>query len=192
MNNYIGRIIVMSFIAMALSSFSILTLDSTNQAEAQKFQLARGQKLPNVALMGKNQQPVHLDELQGRVKIVSIVPQLNTPVCDEQTHRFSETNQGLDQHLDIITISTNTSGDQRLFADKADIHNVVFLSDTPNYDFGRTTGLLHPMHLILQRAVIIADSDNVIRYIEEVPMSQLPNFDRAFETARNILKHENP
>ena len=122
---------------------------------------------------------------------MSMVPQLNTPVCDEQTHRFSEKNEGLDQLLEIVTISTNTSPDQAQFADKANIHNITFLSDSPDFDFGKKTGLLLPRHGILHRAVFVADSDNIIRYIEIVPMSQLPNFDRAYAAARNVLDSQN-
>ena len=150
--------------------------------------IMKGEVLPNATLIGHNGTPVQVEALKGRVKILSMVPQLNTPVCDEQTHRFSEQNGGLDQLLDIVTISTNSSEDQSRFAEKAHIQNVTFLSDSPDFDFGRKTGLLLATHGILHRAVIVADGDNIVRYIERVPMSQLPNFDRAYEAAQKILK----
>ena len=43
-------------------------------------------------------------DLKGKVKIVSIVPQLNTPTCDEQTHQFSEQNGGLDSSNSVFPI----------------------------------------------------------------------------------------
>ena len=153
--------------------------------------LEKGQVLPNSRLVRTSGAPVYLDDLKGRIKILSMVPQLNTPVCDEQTHRFSEQNDGLDKEVDIITISTNSSDDQAHFADKADIHNVTFLSDAPDFDFGKTTGLLLPTHSILSRTVVVADRDNIIRYIESVPMSQLPNFESAYQAARRILVEPN-
>jgi len=149
--------------------------------------LSRGQELPDATLRRANDSTIRLRALKGRVKILSMVPQLNTPVCDEQTHRFSEKNEGLDQHLDIVTISTNTHQDQTVFAEKAGIANITFLSDSPHFDFGKKTGLLHPMHHILQRAVLVVDEENIIRYIEIVPMSQLPNFRAALEAARRVL-----
>jgi thiol peroxidase len=76
---------------------------------------------------------------------------------------------------------------QVLFAEKAGIANVTFLSDSPDFDFGRKTGLLHPMHHILQRAVMVVDEQNVVRYIEIVPMSQLPNFAGVLTAARRVL-----
>ncbi|MDT7042516.1 redoxin family protein [Candidatus Nitronereus thalassa] len=149
--------------------------------------ISRGQPIPDATLLGADNTRIQMNELKGRVKILSVVPQLNTPVCDEQTHRFSEKNEGLDQHLQIVTISTNTYEDQAVFAEKARIGNITFLSDSPDFDFGRKTGFLHPMHQILQRAVMVLDEENVVRYIEIVPMSQLPNFPAALEAARRVL-----
>ncbi|GJL62972.1 MAG: 2-Cys peroxiredoxin [Nitrospirales bacterium] len=149
--------------------------------------LEKGQTLPNARLVDKNGSHIHLNDFKGRIKILSMVPQLNTPVCDEQTHRFSEKNGGLDKDVEIVTISTNSFDDQAHFSDKADIHNVTFLSDSPDYDFGKTTGLLLPSHGILSRTVVVADQDNVVRYIEYVPMSQLPNFENAYQAARKLV-----
>ena len=161
-------------------------------SEASTPSMAKGDPLPNARVIRTDGTPIELNSLKGRIKILSMVPQLNTPVCDEQTHRFSEKNEGLDQYLDIVTISTNTSQDQVQFAEKANIHNLTFLSDSPEFDFGKKTGLLLPNHGILHRAVVVADSDNVIRYIELVPMSQLPNFKRAYDAARSVLKSREP
>ena len=169
-----------------LSSLS-LVLITNSITFAMPLKISRGQQLPDAKLIGMNNASIHMRSLKGHVKILSIVPQLNTPVCDEQTHRFSENNGGLDKDLEIVTISTNTHDDQVLFAGKAKISNITFFSDSPNFDFGKKTGLLHPMHQILQRAVMVVDADNIVRYIEIVPMSQLPNFSAALEKARRIL-----
>ena len=160
----------------------------TSKSLASTPSIEKGDPLPNARVIQTDGTPIELNSLKGRVKILSMVPQLNTPVCDEQTHRFSENNEGLDQYLDIVTISTNTAQDQAQFSEEAKIHNLTFLSDSPEFDFGRKTGLLLPNHGILHRAVFVADSDNVVRYIELVPMSQLPNFERAYDAARSVLK----
>ena len=149
--------------------------------------LVKGQSIPMVNLVGKDGEPVSLNTLKRQVTLVSIVPQLNTPVCDEQTHRFSEQNDGLDEFVQMVTISTNTHTDQRKFSHDANIHNMTFLSDAPDFQFGRQTGLLLKEIDILHRAVIVLDEDLIIRYVEIVPMSQLPNFDNAFQAARRLL-----
>ena len=171
---------------VCLSSLMLFTVPGWSMTA----NISRGQPLPDAKLHGANNSSIQLSELKGRVKILSMVPQLNTPVCDEQTHRFSEHNEGLDQHLQIVTISTNTYQDQEVFAEKARIGNITFLSDSPHFDFGEKTRLLHPMHQILQRAVMVVDEENIVRYIEIVPMSQLPNFPAAFEAARRVLGHQ--
>lgn len=146
-----------------------------------------GQALPEAVLVRHGKPSVSLSSLKGRVKIISVVPQLNTPTCDEQTHRFSETNGGLDKHLDIITISTNPARVQSEFADKANIHNLTFLSDAPDYDFGTKTGLLNPAFSFLKRMVLVADAENIIRYVDFVPGGGLPQIDRALQAARKVL-----
>ena len=143
-----------------------------------------GDRLPNAGLIGSRSQSVRLTDTRGRVRLISIVPQLNTPVCDEQTHHLSEQNGGVDQTIEIVTISTNASADQAAFAKKAGISNITFLSDSPSYEFGRQSGLLLPSYKILHRSVIVADAENIIRYVQLVPMGELPNFDAAFEAAR--------
>ncbi len=165
--------------------YSLILLDVP--AWSMPTKISRGHELPDATLLDANNSKMQLSELKGRVKILSMVPQLNTPVCDEQTHRFSEKNEDLDQLLEIVTISTNTYDDQGVFAERAGIANVTFLSDSPHFDFGKKTGLLHPMHQILQRSVMVVDEENIVRYIEIVPMSQLPNFSAAFDAARRVL-----
>ena len=150
-----------------------------------------GERLPDVPLTATTGETVTLARLDGRVKLISIVPQLNTPVCDEQTHHFSEQNGGLDRQLELITVSTNTSEDQVNFAKKARISNIRFFSDAPDYAFGKKTGLLLPLYGVLHRAVMVADADNVIRYLQVVPMGELPNFDAAYDAARHLVQaHE--
>ncbi|WNM60221.1 redoxin family protein [Candidatus Nitrospira neomarina] len=149
--------------------------------------LEKGSLIPSVTVIGKDGEAISLDTLKGKVTLISIVPQLNTPVCDEQTHRFSERNGGLDQLMSFVTLSTNTYKDQQEFSDKADIHNMTFLSDAPDYHFGTHTGLLLKDLSILHRAVLVLDTQGIIRYVEMVPMGQLPDFDQALQVSRSLL-----
>lgn len=149
--------------------------------------LEKGSLIPSVTVIGKDGEAISLDTLKGKVTLISVVPQLNTPVCDEQTHRFSERNGGLDQLMAFVTLSTNTHKDQQEFSDKADIHNMTFLSDAPDYHFGTHTGLLLKDMSILHRAVLVLDTKGIIRYVEMVPMGQLPDFDQALQVSRSLL-----
>jgi thiol peroxidase len=147
-----------------------------------------GKTLPDAQLKSYGIANVEISSLKGKIKIISVVPQLNTPVCDKQTHQFSETNNGLDKHIDIITVSTNTPDGQYEFAKKANIHNLIFLSDNIGFQFGRSTGLLIEGVGVLRRTIIIADKDNIIRYVDFVPGGGLPNINKALKAASDLLK----
>ena len=147
-----------------------------------------GKTLPDAQLKSYGIANVEISSLKGKIKIISVVPQLNTPVCDKQTHQFSESNNGLDQHIDIITVSTNTPDGQYEFAKKANIHNLFFLSDNLGFQFGRSTGLLIEGMGVLRRTIIIADKDNIIRYVDFVPGGGLPNINKALKAASDLLK----
>ncbi len=130
---------------------------------------------------------VSLTEGKGRVRIVSIVPSLDTKVCEQQTHYLSEKNRGLDRDVQLITVSVDTPFAQKRFADEANIHNVTFLSDYRGGDFGRAYGLLIPDLHLLARSVMVVDKDNVVRYLQVVPeLASMPDMERAFEEARKV------
>ncbi len=122
---------------------------------------------------------------KGAVRIVSIVPSLDTKVCEQQTHYLSEKNAGLDRDVQLITVSVDTPFAQKRFAEEAKITNVTFLSDYRGGDFGKAHGLLVPDIHVLARTVMVVDKDNVIRYLQIVPeMASLPDMDAAFQAAR--------
>lgn len=124
----------------------------------------------------------------GKVRIISIVPSLDTKVCEQQTHQLSEKNHGLDKMVELITVSIDTPFAQKRFAEEAKIRNITFLSDYRGADFGKTHGLfLRDPHL-LARTVMVIDPHNVIRYLQITPeLAQLPDLEEAFKFARSLV-----
>ena len=177
-------ILIMLIVYFILFPLKAFTYTATSSAEVLKV----GQPLPDAKLKAYGKMDVNLNELKGKIKIISVVPKLNTPVCDKQTHIFSETNGGLDKDVDIITLSTNTIEEQNLFAKKANIHNLVFLSDDPSFQFGKKTGLLIDGLGVLRRTVMVIDQNNIIQYVDFVPGGGLPNIKKALEVARDLLQ----
>ena len=144
-----------------------------------------GDTLPNAKLAGGDLKLVSLTDGKGKVRIVSIVPSLDTKVCEQQTHYLSEKNANLDRDLQLITVSVDTPFAQKRFAQEAKIDNVTFLSDYRGGDFGRAHGLLVPDIHVLARTVMVVDKDNVIRYMQVVPeIASMPDMDAAFHAAR--------
>jgi len=130
---------------------------------------------------------VSLTEGKGKVRIVSLVPSLDTKVCEQQTHYLSERNRGLDREVQLITVSVDTPFAQKRFAEEANIRNVTFLSDYRGGDFGRAHGLLVPVLHLLARSVMVVDKDNVVRYLQVVPeLASMPDMEKAFEEARKV------
>ena len=170
-----------------MAHFFLWSHDNANSEINRSEVLKIGKTIPNAQLNRFRQANIQIDDLKGKIKIISVVPKLNTPVCDEQTHQFSEKNGGLDESVDIITISTNTAQGQDSFAKKAKINNLIFLSDNPNFDYGENTGLLIEGKGILRRTVLVLDEKNIIRYVDLVPGGGLPDIKGARNAARQIL-----
>lgn len=177
-----------------------ISLDSIKPGEGQAV-LVQGKSLPlagqgaqvgttapDVELVKTDLSSFRLAGTQGRIKIISVVPSLDTPVCEQQTHYLSERNQGLDQQVDLLTVSMDLPFAQKRFARKAGIENVLFLSDHQSAAFGQAYGLLIPDLRLLSRAVLVLDRNNMIRHLQVVPaLDVLPDMDAAFDAARRLL-----
>jgi thiol peroxidase len=125
---------------------------------------------------------------KGKVRIISVVPSLDTKVCEQQTHYLSERNKGLDKMVELVTISIDTPFAQKRFADEAKIDNVTFLSDYRGGDFGKTHGLFLKGPHVLARAIMVVDAQNKIRYLQITPeLAQMPDMDEAFAFARSLI-----
>ncbi|MBX3303363.1 MAG: thiol peroxidase [Nitrospira sp.] len=124
----------------------------------------------------------------GKVRIINIVPSLDTPVCEQQTHYLSEKNKGLDKMVELITVSVDTPFAQKRFAQEAKIANVTFLSDYRGGDFGKSHGLFLEGPHVLTRAVMVVDKMNIIRHLQITPeLAQLPDMEEAFQIARRLV-----
>ena len=181
----LGQLVFLIF----LTCFFLVSLNGFAKAKNKSSDILKvGKPLPNATLSEYGKMSVELKDLKGKIKIISIVPKLNTPVCDKQTHKFSETNGGLDKEIDIITLSTNSAEAQHQFAEKAKIKNLLFLSDSPDFSFGKKTGLLIEGMDVLRRTVIVTDQNNIIRYVDFVPSGGLPNIKKALKAAQDLLE----
>src|SRR3989454_7362481 len=131
---------------------------------------------------------VNIAETSGKVRIISIVPSIDTTVCEQQTHYLSEKNNGLDKMVQLITVSVDTPFAQGRFAREAKIGNVTFLSDFRGGEFGRDNGLLVKAPHFLARAVMVGGKQNRIRYLQITPQpAPPPDLGAAVRVARALL-----
>ena len=149
-----------------------------------------GKPLPSVEVVdAMSMKDVDLSKERGSILLLSIVPSLDTPVCEEQTHYLGEKGDRLPGSVKRIVISRDTPFAQKRFAKEAKLTDLQYLSDYKQGDFGRSTGLLTEGLMLLARSVIIVDKEGTIRYIQIVPeMSHLPDMEKAFEEAMQLAK----
>ena len=149
-----------------------------------------GKPLPSVELVdAMSMSNVDLSKERGAVLLLSIVPSLDTPVCEEQTHYLGEKGNMLPKEVKRIVISRDTPFAQKRFAKEAKLANLQYLSDYKQGDFARSTGLLTEGPMLFARSVIVVDRKGIVRYIQVVPeMTHLPDMDKAFEKAIELAK----
>lgn len=147
-----------------------------------------GKTLPSVELRAANTMAkVDLSTMRGSILFLSIVPSLDTPVCDAQTHYLGEEGDKLSPEIKRITISRDTPFAQKRFAKEAKLTDLLYLSDHGDASFGRSTGLLIDDLMLLSRSVILVDREGKVRYIQVVPdVTHLPDMEKAFQKAEEL------
>lgn len=147
-----------------------------------------GEPLPAAMVTGGDLSSVNLAQASGKVRIISVVPSLDTPVCEAQTHELSEKDRRLADQVEMITVSMDLPFAQQRFAREAKISNVKFYSDYRSADFGNNNGLLIEPLKLLARAVIVVDKQGIVRYLQVVPeVTQLPDMAAAMSVAKSLL-----
>ncbi|HVO67298.1 MAG TPA: thiol peroxidase [Syntrophales bacterium] len=152
--------------------------------------IAVGDSLPSVDLVdAMTMKPVDLSKIKGSILFLSIVPSVDTPVCEAQTHYLGEEGNKLAPEIIRIAISRDTPFAQKRFAKEAKLEHMQFLSDYKEGAFGRANGLLMDGLMLLARSVIIVDREGKVRYIQVVPeITHLPDMERAFQKAGELVK----
>ncbi len=164
----------------------------TIQGEAYQLMgtpLQVGERLPGTVLTDAfSMKKVDLSQSRGKVLLISLVPSIDTKVCEAQTHYLGERGARLPEGIQRITISRDTPFAQKRFAEEAKLTGITFLSDYRDGSFGRSTGLLLEDSLLLARSLILVDREGIVRYIQVVPeLSHLPDMESAFAQAEALV-----
>ncbi len=150
--------------------------------------LQPGDKLPDFTLLDRAFQVVQLADTPRKVRIFSVVPSLDTPVCDLQGKRFNEEAGRFGDEVAVYTVSADTPFAQGRWCGAADAQNMTVLSDLYDRSFGDHFGVHIEEMGLLARSVFICDADGIVRYVEYVPeFTSLPDYDRALAAVRNLL-----
>lgn len=148
--------------------------------------LQTGRPMPDFTVLDAGLNPVRLADLKGRPVIVSVVPSLDTQVCEIQTKRFNQEAAGLG--VKVLTISMDLPFAQKRFCDAFKIANVQCLSDYRDRSFAEASGLLIKELGLLTRAVLVLDRAATVAYQQIVPeITDEPDYAGAMMEARKLL-----
>ena len=151
-------------------------------------ELKVGDPAPDVTVLANDLSPVQLSKYKGKVCVISVVPSLDTPVCDMQTRRFNEEAVNLDDNVAILTMSVDLPFAQARWCGAAGVDKVVTLSDHRDAAFGEAFGLLIKELRLLARAVLVVDPDGIIQYMQLVnEVTEEPDYKAALEAVKKLV-----
>lgn len=141
--------------------------------------LKPGDKAPDFALLANDLSTKTMADFAGKTKVISVVPSLDTGVCDRQTRKFNEIAAS---HPDtvVLTVSMDLPFAQKRWCGAAGVDKVHTLSDHRDGSFGAAYGTLIKDVRLLQRAVFVVDKEGVVTHAEYVVQTGTePGYDAA-------------
>ncbi|MNO47630.1 putative thiol peroxidase [compost metagenome] len=151
-------------------------------------ELKVGDTAPDFKLNKNLLEETTLQDYAGKIKLISVVPSLDTGVCDAQTRRFNQEAASLGEDVVILTISADLPFAQARWCGAAGVDRVITLSDYKDNSFGKAYGVLIKEFALDHRAVFVLDKDNTIRYVEVLKeMGEHPNYDAPIEAVKQLL-----
>ncbi|MCP1638948.1 thiol peroxidase [Streptococcus gallinaceus] len=142
-----------------------------------------GELAPNFSLMANDLTQKQLTDFSG-IKVLSVVPSIDTGICSAQTRRFNQELSDRDG-VTVITVSANLPFAQARFCGTEGLDNAITLSDYYDHTFGKAYGLLMEEWNLLARAVLVLDADNKIIYTEYLEnVNEHPNYEAALAVVK--------
>jgi thiol peroxidase len=132
--------------------------------------------------------PISLSDLKGKPSFISVVPSLDTPVCQTQTKRFNQEIAALGNRINALTISLDLPFAMNRFCGAEDIANMKVGSDYQNRSFGTSWGMLIEELKLLARGVFVLNSAGEVVYAEVVKeVTSEPNYGAALAALKKQL-----
>lgn len=149
-----------------------------------------GSKAPDFKLTKGDLSDVELKNFNGKVKILNIVPSLDTSTCALSAKRFNEEIKKLGGAI-VLNISRDLPFAQARFCKAEGVDTVVPLSELRDRAFGKAYGVEMkdgPLAGLLARAVVVLDAADKVVYAQQVPeIAQEPDYASALAAARAAL-----
>ena len=128
-----------------------------------------------------------LSDTKGQVRIISVVPSVDTSVCDIQTRWFNEEAAKI-ENLIVLSISVDLPFALKKYCATKGIENIKVLSDHKDLDFGLKYGFVIEELRLLARGIVIIDQNDIVRYVEYVPnVSDHPDYDKVLSVIKEYI-----
>lgn len=151
-------------------------------------ELKVGDTAPDFRLNKNLLEEATLQDFAGKIKLISVVPSLDTGVCDAQTRRFNEEASGLGDDVVVLTVSVDLPFAQARWCGAAGVDRVVTLSDYKDNSFGKAYGVLIKEFALDMRAVFVVDKENKIQYVQVLgEMTEHPDYDKPVAAVKALL-----
>lgn len=150
--------------------------------------LKAGDRAPDFTVLDASLAPKSLKDFGGKVKVLSVTPSLDTPVCDLQLHWFNEDAASQPADVVVMNISMDLPFAIKRFCATAGIERALALSDHRDASFGSAYGVLIKELRLLARSVFIIDKDDVVRYVQIVPeQTNEPDYEAALKALKELI-----
>ena len=159
-----------------------------NEHTIQNDMLNVGDSAPDFALIANNFSSKSLGDYDGKVKIISVIPSIDTGVCSAQTRRFNEEAAALGDSVAVLTVSADAPFALKRYCGNEGIENTETLSAYRDMKFADDYGVHDIDWRICQRSVFVLDSDNVVQHVEYIPViGNEVDFDSALAKTKELL-----
>jgi len=153
----------------------------------QHAMLEVGQPAPPFTVLTPRFAPRTLDDYAGKIKVLSVIPSVDTSVCSAQTRRFNEAAASLNEAVVVLTISADAPFALGRYCAAEGIENSETLSTARDMRFADDYGVHDVDWRMCQRAVFVLDRDNIVQHAEYVPdMDQEVDFEAALAAAKAL------
>ncbi len=147
-----------------------------------------GDKAPDFRVVDNGMAQVTLADFRGKVRVISSVPSLDTPVCDAETRWFNEEAARLPGNVVVLTVSMDLPFAQKRWCAAAGVDKVKTLSDYQDRSFASAYGVLIKELKLLSRSIFVVDGNDVVRYVQHVKeVTTEPDYEAVLGAVKSLL-----
>lgn len=145
-----------------------------------------GDTAPDFVVVDNNLELVSLKDFKGKKKLISVVPSIDTGVCDFQTRKLNTEAASLDNTV-VLTISVDLPFAQKRWCGNAGLDEAITLSDYRELSFGKAYGVAIEELRLLSRSIFVLDENDKVVYVEYLKEnSNHPDYESALTALKNI------